>query len=244
MRLRAAPQYLETLFLGALVVLLAVSFGLLGAVVFLHGQMPAPYNDISNAVQLVASASAAGACAWTYYRREPDILLVHGAFAAGTWTLANAFWYAYSIFIGLDLIYPTVADLGFAGVFLFLIAGYEEGLGRNGLPAWVAAPIVLPPVAAGAWLVAVLGPSPATLTTLVFLALAGALVAEAVLRSAARHPVLLAATLAFALTHLLNSLRSTLPDPPWLVNATGALAALSFSLFAIAYLGYARRAAA
>ncbi len=37
MRLRAAPQYLDTLFLGALVVLLAVSLGLLGYVVLLRG---------------------------------------------------------------------------------------------------------------------------------------------------------------------------------------------------------------
>lgn len=239
MNVSGAPRYADALFRGALWLLLAASAGLLAFVVLLQGQMPAAYHDIGNAIQLAASAAAAAACAWTYYRRSPDILLVHGAFAAGTWTLANAFWYAYFILIGEGLNYPTVADLGFAGVFLFLIAGFQEGLARNRLPAWATAPIALPLLAAGLWLVALLGADAKTLTTLVVFALAAALLSAALLRSAHRHPVLLAATVAFALTHILNSLDSTLPDPPWVTNAAGALAAIAFSLFAIAFLGYA-----
>ena len=239
MRVAGAPRYADTLLRGAVLALFVVSLGLLGAVVLVRGTMPAAYTDIGNATQLVASGAAAATAAWSYYRRGPDMLLVHGAFAAGTWTLANAFWYAYFILIGEGLNYPTVADLGFAGVFLFLIAGLQEGLARNRLPALAAAPIALPLLGAGVWLVAVLGTNAKTLTTLVVFALSAALLSSALLRSVHRHPVLLAATVVFSLTHLLNSLDSTLPDPPWVTNAAGALAAISFSLFAIAYLRHA-----
>ncbi len=238
MRIRALPKYPDSLFHGALFVLLAVSLGLLGAVLLVHGTMPALYTGIGNATQLVASAAAAGAAAWTYFRRRPDMLLAHGAFAGATWTLANAFWYAFFILIGEGLNYPTVADLGFAGVFLFLIAGFQEGLARNRLPAWSAVPIAVPLLAAGLWLVALLGADAKTLTTFVFFALTAALLSVALLRSVHRHPVLLAATIVFALAHIFNSLHSTLPDPSWVTNAAGALAAIAFSLFAIAYLGY------
>ncbi len=243
MRLRPDPRYGELVVRGVLVVLLVVSLGLLGSVVVLRGEMPALYNGISNATQLVASTAAAGAAAWVYLRRTPDMLLAHGAFAGATWTLANAFWYAYFIVIGEGLNYPTVADLGFAGVFLFLISGYQEGMARSSLPAWYVAPVVVLP-AVGFGLIFLLGANAKTLTTLVIFILAAVLVSEALLRSACRHPALLAATLVFVLAHLLNSLRSTLPDPPWVVSATGALAAISFSLFALAYLGYTREGTA
>lgn len=230
------PRYADTLLRGAVFALLVVSLGLLGAVVLVRGAMPAAYTDIGNATQLVASGAAAATAAWSYYRRGPDMLLVHGAFAAGTWTLANAFWYAYFILIGEGLNYPTVADLGFVGVFLFLIAGLQEGLARNRLSVLAAAPIAIPLLGAGLWLVAVLGADAKTLTTLVVFTLSAALLSSALLRSAHRHPVLFAATVVFSLTHILNSLDSTLPDPPWVTNAAGALAAISFSLFAIAFL--------
>ena len=220
--------------------LLVVSLGLLGTVVLVHGAMPAAYTSIGNATQLVASAAAAGAAAWTYSRRGPDMLLAHGAFAGATWTLANAFWYAFFILIGAGLNYPTVADLGFAGVFLFLIAGFQEGLARNRMPGWAALPIALPLIGGGLWLVAQLGVDSKSLTTLVVFALAAALLSAALLRSAHRHPVLFAATVVFALAHICNSLHSTLPDPAWVTNSAGALAAIAFSLFAIAYLTYSK----
>ncbi len=243
MNVSGASQYPDAIFRGALWLLLAASVGLVAYVVLLHGQMPSMYTDIGNAVQLTASATAAGAAAWSYFRRGPDMLLAHGAFAGATWTLANTFWYAFFILIGEGLNYPTVADLGFAGVFLFLIAGFQEGLPRNRLPAWVSAPIVLPLLGAGLWLVAVLGPNAKTLTTLVMFALSAALISSALLRSVHRHPALLAATIVCVLAHLLNSLDSTLPDPLWVTNAAGALAAVTFSLFAIAFLAYSKEVA-
>lgn len=242
MRLRAAPPYLETLLFGALVVLLLVSLSLLGAVIAVRGPMPAAYTDAGNAVQLVASAAAAGAAAWTYSRRGPDLLLAHGAFASATWTLANAFWYAFFILIGEGLNYPTVADLGFAGVFLFLIAGFQEGLPRSRAPAWTAAVVAIPLLAAGCWLVVALGANAQTMTTFVVFGLAAILLVSSLLRSTFQHRVLLPATVVFCITHILNSLDSTLPDPPWVTNAAGAMAAVAFSLFAIAYLRYAKEA--
>ena len=116
----------------------------------------------------------------------------------------------YFILIGEGLNYPTVADLGFAGVFLFLITGFQEGLPRNRLPGWVAAPVA-PLIVTGLWLVAVLGADAKTLTTLVIFVLSAALLTSALLRSAERHPVLLAATVVFVLAHLCNSLNSTPP---------------------------------
>lgn len=243
MNVSGASRNSDSLFRGALWLLLAVSVGLVAYVVLLHGQMPSVYTDIGNAIQLTASMAAAGAAAWSYYRRGPDMLLAHGAFAGATWTLANTFWYAYFILIGEGLNYPTVADLGFAGVFLFLIAGFQEGLPRNRLPLWAAAPIALPLLAAGLWLVAVLGPNAKTITTLVMFALSAALLSTALLRSVHRHPILLAATVVCVIAHICNSLNSTLPDPPWVVKEAGALAAVTFSLFAIAYLTYSKEAA-
>lgn len=246
MGLRGAPPHLETLFRYALLALLALSLGLLGAALIVYGPMPAPFTEISNAVQLVASMAAAGAAAWAYYRRKPDLLLAHGAFAGATWTLANAFWYAYYILIGQELVYPTVADLGFAGVFLFLIASYQEGRPRNRLPWYVAAPIAVPLLAYGIWLVLALGADGKTLTTLVIFALAAALLSTALLRLTPRYPALIAGTVAFALAHLFNSVDFTLPEAPELVGTgmAGALAALAFSLFGLAYLGYTGEAGA
>lgn len=238
MNIPGAAKYTDAVFRGAAWLLLAASVGLLAYVGLLRGQTPPAYSDIGNAIQLTASAVAAGAAVWTYHRRNPDIFLVHGAFAAGTWTLANTFWYAFFILIGEGLNYPTLADLGFVGVFLFLIAGFQEGLDRNRLPSWAAAPVALPLLAAGIGLVVVLGPNAKTLTTLVMFSLSAALLSSALLRSVYRHPVLLAATVVCVLAHLMNSLDSTLPNPPWITNAAGALAAITFSLFAIAFLRY------
>ena len=240
MQLPVGRRYPETVVRGILVVLLVVSLGLLGGVIVLTGDLTGFYNEISNATQLVASMVAAGVAAWTYLRRNPDLLLAHGAFAGATWTLANAFWYAYFILIGEGLNYPTVADLGFAGAFLFLIAGYMEGMPRGPLPSWYAAPIAVPLFVFGLGLVYLFGVNAKTLTTLVILVLAFILLSEAILRSAHRFPVLLGGTIAFSLAHILNSLRSTLPDPPWAVNAAGSLAAIAFSLLALAYLAYGK----
>jgi hypothetical protein len=246
MQLRAGPRYPDSIFRGLVVALLAVSLGLISSVIILRGVMPPSYNGISNATQIVASLTAAGAAAWTYYRRNPDLLLAHGAFAGATWTLANTFWYAYFAIIGEGLNYPTVADLGFAGVFLFLIAGYVEGMERGPLPSWYTAPIALPLVGIGLGLVYLLGANGKTLTTLVVFVLAAVLLSEALLRSAYRYPPIFAATVAFVLAHLFNSLDSTLPSIPWEfgVEAVGPMAAIAFSLFALSYLGYHREAVA
>jgi hypothetical protein len=233
-------RYPDFIFRGLLGVLLAVSLGLLGGVILVHGEMPVTYASFSNIIQLVASIVAAGVAAWTYHRRNPNLLLAHGAFAGATWTLANAFWYAYFILIGEGLNYPTVADLGFVGVFFFLIAGYLEGMERGSLPSWYAASITLPLFAFGLGIMYLLGMNAETLTTLVVFVLAAVLLSVALLRSAHRHPALLCGTIAFALAHILNSLRSTLPDPPWVVEAAGAMAAIAFSLFALAYIGYTK----
>lgn len=242
MQLRAGSHYPDFIYRGMLSVLLAVSLGLLGGVILVHGEMPATYTWFSNVIQLVASIVAAGTAAWIYHRRNPNLLLVHGAFAGATWTLANTFWYAYFIVIGEGLNYPTVADLGFAGVFLFLIAGYLEGMERAPHPSWHAALIVMPLCSFGLGLVYLLGANAKTLTTLVVFVLAAVLLSEALLRSAHRHPALLAATVVFVLTHIFNSLDSTLANPPWITNIAGALAAIAFSLFALAYFGYTRGA--
>ncbi len=240
MRLRPDPHVAETLFRGTLIVLLVVSLGMLGSVVLLRGEMPATYMGISNATQLVASTVAAGAAAWGYHRHTKSLLLAHGAFAGATWTLANTFWYAYFVLIGEGLNYPTVADLGFAGVFLFLISGYREGMPRSPLPTGYAVPalVILPLI--GISPIILLGVNAKTLTTFVVFVLAAVLLSEALLRSGYRHPLLLGGTIAFVLAHLFNSLDSTVPNLPWAasVEAVGALAVLAFSLLGLAFLGY------
>ncbi|HZD43068.1 MAG TPA: hypothetical protein VE134_03325 [Methanomicrobiales archaeon] len=242
MQLRPDPRLAEIVFRGVLIVLLAIAVGMLGSVVLLRGEMPAAYNSISNTVQVVASTVAAGAAAWVYYSRKKSLLLAHGAFAGATWTLANTFWFAYFVLIGEGLNYPTVADLGFIGVFLFLISGYQEGMARSSLPAWYAAPALAILPLFGLVPVFLLGVSGKTLTTLVVFVLAAVLISEALLRSGYRHPLLLSGTIAFAITHLFNSLDSTIPNLPWAVGveAVGGMAVLSFSLLGLAFLQYAQ----
>ncbi len=246
MRPRSDSRYGEPVFRGFLVLLLMVSVGLLAGVILTRGNLDPSYNTVSNATQLVASLSTAGAATWAYYRRTPDLLLAHGAFAGVTWTLANTFWYAYFILIGEGLNYPTVADLGFVGVFLFLISGYEEGMTHNSPPGWYAVPILILLPLGGLGLVGMSGLNPKTLTTLVVFVLAAVLLSEVILRSVYRYPRLFAATLIFVLAHLCNSLDSTLPDLPWFigVEAVGALAVMAFSLFALGFLDYTKEGAA
>jgi hypothetical protein len=243
MRFRPDPRYVEPVLRGMLVLLLVVSAGLLVRVILLRGNMDPAYNTVSNAMQLVASLATAGAATWAYYRRIPDLFLAHGAFAGVTWTLANTFWYAYFILIGEGLNYPTVADLGFAGVFLFLISGYQEGMTRNSLPGWYMVPIMVLFPLGGLGLTLMSGLNPKTLTTFVVFVLAAVLLSEALLRSAWRYPRLFAATLIFVLAHLFNSLDSTLPGLPWFVGVetVGALAAIAFSLFALGFLDYSKK---
>jgi hypothetical protein len=245
MRLRPDPRYGELVVRGFLVVLLVVSLGMLGGVILLRGEMPAAYNGISNATQLVASTVAAGAAAWAYHRRTHALFLAHGAFAGATWTLANAFWFAYFVLIGEGLNYPTVADLGFVGVFLFLISAYREGMARSHLPAWYMAPLLVLLPLVGVEPILLLGVNAKTLTTLIVFVLAAVLISELLLRSGYRHPALFAATVAFVLAHLFNALDSTIPDLPWVagVEAVGALAILAFSLFGLAFLGYTKEGA-
>ncbi|MDD1679091.1 MAG: hypothetical protein LUO93_07930 [Methanomicrobiales archaeon] len=238
MRLRPDPRYGDLVVRGMLVVLLVVSFGLLGDVIVVHGAMSATYTGISNAIQLVASAATVGAAAWVYFHRNPSLFVAHGTFAGATWTLANGFWYAYLMVIGEGLNYPTVADLGFAGAFFFLTAGILEGQARGHLSGWVAVSVAVPLLVFGFWPVILSGVNAKTITTLIMFVLATVLLSEALLRSVYRHPPLFAAIVAFVLAHLFNSLTSTLVNPPWVTHAAGALAAIAFSLFALGFYGY------
>ncbi len=222
--------------------LLAVSVGLVAVVLFLPDHSFPGFSDISNYTQLITSGSMAVVCLYAYFRWSRDALLIHGAFAAVSWTLANTFWYAYTLIIKTNLMYPTVAEAGFIGVFLFLIAGYEEVFARNRLPVWVTGAIMLPPLAVPLWLVLGMGLNLATVLTLLFFILAMGLVAVSVLYSVHLYGVLFLGTLAVALTHMLYAVRSTLPDPPWLLGVVGPLAAVSFALLALGMLGRSKEA--
>jgi hypothetical protein len=240
MRFRPDPRYGGLVVRGMLVVLLVVSLGLLGDVILVHGTMSATYTGISNAIQLVASIATVGAAVWVYFRQNPNLFVAHGVFAGATWTLANGFWYAYFLVIGEGLNYPTVADLGFVGVFFFLIAGILEGQPRGQLPKWVVVPIAILLLVLGLWPVLQFGVNAKTFTTLVVFLLSAVLLSEALLRSMHRHPPLFAAIIAFILAHLLNSLNSTIVEPPWITHGAGALAAIAFSLFALGFYGYTK----
>ena len=240
MGLRPELQYGEQVVRGMLVLLLLISLALLGYVIYVHGTMSATYTGISNAVQLVASAATVGAAGWVYFRRNPSLFVAHGAFAGATWTLANGFWYMYLIVIGSGLNYPTVADLGFVGAFFFLIAGVMEGQPRGKMSRWVVVPVAIPLLALGLLPVLLLGVNAQTITTLVVFLLSTILLSEALFRTVYHHRLLFAGILAFVLAHLLNSLNSTIVDPPWITHAAGALAAIAFSLFALGFYGYTK----
>ncbi|HOT95030.1 MAG TPA: hypothetical protein PK089_07585 [Methanoregulaceae archaeon] len=230
------PPVLFTVLSALFQVLLAVSIGLFGVVLVVPGHSFPGFHDLSNYTQLFTSAMVTIACAYAYARWSRDVLLLHAGFAAGGWTLANAFWYSYTLIIGTSLPYPTVADAGFIGVFPFLIAGYQEVFARNRFPSWIGL-LVLCPLAAGAlWLMADLGVTPATLLTLLFFLLCGSLVVVSLLYSVYLYRVLFLGTLAISLTHLLNAYRSTVLEPHWLFGIVGPLAAISFALLGIGLL--------
>ncbi|MGD9936090.1 MAG: hypothetical protein AB7S61_01275 [Methanoregulaceae archaeon] len=227
---------------AAFYLLLAVSIGLFGVVLVAPGHSFPGFYDLSNYTQLLASSAVTIICAYAYFRWSRDVLLVHAAFAAGGWTLANAFWYAYTLIIGTSLPYPTVADAGFVGVFPFLIAGYQEVFVRNRLPSWVGLVVLGPLVIVALWLVADLGVTPATLLTLLFFVLCGGLVMISLLYSIYLYRVLFLGTLAISITHILNAYRSTVLEPHWLFGVVGPLAAISFALLGIGLLGRTKEA--
>lgn len=222
--------------------LLAVSIGLFGVVLFAPDHSFPGFYDLSNYTQLLTSSAVTIACACAYFRWSRDVLLIHVAFAAGGWTLANAFWYAYTLIIGTSLPYPTVADAGFVGVFPFLIAGYQEVFVRNRLPSYIGLVVTGPLVAVALWLMMDIGVTPATLLTLLFFVLCGSLVAVSLLYSVYLYRVLFLGTLAIAVTHILNAYRSTVLEPHWLFGIVGPLAAISFALLGIGLLGRTKEA--
>jgi hypothetical protein len=238
----SSPLARHGLLVGFNYVLLAISVGLILVVLFHPDHAVPGFLDISNYVQLIASGSMAATCLYAYVRWSPDALLIHGAFAGVSWTLANTFWYAYALIIGMDLMYPTVSEAGFIGVYLFLIAGYQEVFPRNQISFWIAPAIVLPFVAPPLWLFSLLGITPATVLTLVFFLLSGGLIAVAVLYSVHLYRVLFLGTIAVALAHMLYSFRSTVPDPHWAFGIAGSLAAVSFTLLALGMLGRSKEA--
>ncbi len=222
--------------------LLAVSIGLLGVVLVAPDHSFPGFYDLSNYTQLLISSTVTIVCTYAYFRWSRDVLLVHAAFAAGGWTLANAFWYAYTLIIGTSLPYPTVADAGFIGVFPFLIAGYQEVFVRNRLSSWIGVLVIGPLVAIAAWLIVDLGVTPATLLTLLFFVLCGSLVVISLSYSVYLYRILFIGTLAISLTHIMNAYRSTVLEPHWLFGVVGPLAAISFALLGIGLLGRTKEA--
>lgn len=128
-------------------------FVVLAAVLVILGYtLPADLFFLLNNMSQVAIGIACTATSVLLYLSRRQILFSIAAFAFGGWTLSNLFWYSYAAILGRNLMYPTVADAGFLGFFLFLAAAYRVSWPRH--PAGtvreilVVLPLVLLPVIA------------------------------------------------------------------------------------------------
>lgn len=210
------------------------------AVLFLPSHTFEGYGTISNALQLLTSITCLIACAAVYLFWSRDLLLIYAGFAFGGWTLANTFWFAYTLIIGPTLMYPTVAEAGFLGVFLFLASGYLEvfpgrpqSLTRSvGSTLFILVLFSLVPV----YLVLNQGLTLSTGVTLLFFLFTGYLLQVSLSRRVYQDRLLFAGTLLVIVAHLIYAVRETAFPDFWLFRIVGPLVVLSFCVLAIGLL--------
>lgn len=84
--------------------------------------------------QLFITVSSTFICLFFYKKKANTVFLLAG-FGFAVWTLGQIFWYSYEQLIGRGLIYPSIAEAGFIGFFLFIAAGIQISFRRNRLRA-------------------------------------------------------------------------------------------------------------
>jgi hypothetical protein len=219
--------------------LLAGSLGLLLAVLLLPSHTFDGYGTVSNGLQLLTSIACLIVCVSAYIFWSRDLLLIYAGFAFGGWTLANTFWYAYTLIIGPTLMFPTVSEAGFLGVFLFLASGYLEAfpssarsLPRLGVFAFCLIMLLSVPV----YLINQLGLTLSTGVTLLFFLFGGYLLLVSLSRQVYEERFLFAGTLMVIVAHLIYAVRETAYPDFWLFRIVGPLVVLSFCLLEIGLL--------
>lgn len=219
--------------------LVAGSLGLDLAVLLLPSHTFNGFGTVSNALQLLTSLACLVTCAAVYLFWSRDLLLVYAGFAFGGWTLANTFWYAYTLIIGPTLMYPTVSEAGFLGVFLFMASGFLEvfpGSTRS-LPHSLGIALCLIMLfSAPVYLILHLGLTLSTGVTLLFFLFGGYLLQVSLSRRIYEDRFLFAGTLLVIAAHLLYAVRETAFPDLWLFRIVGPLVALSFCLLEIGLL--------
>jgi hypothetical protein len=219
--------------------LLIGSLGLGLAVFLLPSHTFEGFGAVSNALQFLASISCLIVCVTAYLFLSRDLLLVYAGFAFGGWTLANTFWYAYTLIIGPTLMYPTVAEAGFLGVFLFLASGYLEvfpGSARSLLRSAGISLCLIMLFSIPVYLILHLGLTLSTGVTLLFFLFSGYLLQVSLFHGVYEYRFLFAGTLVVIVAHLFYAVReAALPDF-WLLRLVGPLVVLSFCLLEIGLL--------
>lgn len=219
--------------------LLACSLGLGLAVLLLPSHTFEAFGMVSNGLQFLASITCLIACVVLYLFWSRDLLLIYAGFAFGGWTLANTFWYAYTLIIGPTLMYPTVTEAGLLGLFLFLSSGYTEffpdsirSSARMGIMALCLVLFIPVPL----YLILHLGLTLATGITLLFFLFGGYLLWVSLSRRVYENRFLFAGTLLVIASHLAYAVRETAFPDFWPFRLVGPLIVLSFSLLEIGLL--------
>ena len=202
---------------------MAGSLVLVLAVLLLPSHTFEGFGTVSNGLQFLASITGMVVCAALFLFWSRDLLLIYAGFAFGGWTLANTFWYAYTLIIGPTLMYPTVSEAGLLGFFLFLASGYTEVFPVSARSRPRSAGIAL-------------GLTLSTGVTLLFFLFSGYLLLVSLSCQVYENRFLFAGTCMFIVAHLLYAVRETAFPDLWPFRFVGPLIVLSFSLLEIGLL--------
>lgn len=218
---------------------MAGSLVLVLAVLLLPSHTFEGFGAVSNGLQFLASITCMVVCAALFLFWSRDLLLIYAGFAFGGWTLANTFWYAYTLIIGPTLMYPTVSEAGLLGFFLFLASGYTEvfPVSTRSRPrsAGIALCLILL-FSIPVYLILHLGLTLSTGVTLLFFLFSGYLLLVSLSCRVYENRFLFAGTCMFIVAHLLYAVRETAFPDLWPFRLVGPLIVLSFSLLEIGLL--------
>ncbi len=92
------------------------------------------FVDWSNYGQLAISFLCTAIAFYLYAAPSRRNIFLLTGFSSGLWFLSNSYWYLYVKIIGMGLLYPGMADIGFLGAFLLLATAIWLAFDEKKLP--------------------------------------------------------------------------------------------------------------